>query len=81
MALNLSRGPAAKYYSSDRISQLMGNGLLTFIDNKMSNIVKLSQNKMNEGMEFKDIFEVIKQDFGEFINISKIENFRHAHVG
>ena len=31
MALNLSRGKPIKYYSSDRISQLMGNGLLTFI--------------------------------------------------
>ena len=33
MALNLSRGKPIKYYSSDRIAQLMGNGLLTFIDN------------------------------------------------
>ena len=31
MALNLSRGKPVKYYSSDRIAQLMGNGLLTFI--------------------------------------------------
>jgi len=34
MALNLSRGKPVKYYSSDRIAQLMGNGLLTFIDKK-----------------------------------------------
>ncbi len=33
MALNLSRGKPVKYYSSDRIAQLMGNGLLTFIHN------------------------------------------------
>tara|TARA_A100001011_G_C14285025_1_gene833253 strand:- start:13 stop:2127 length:2115 start_codon:yes stop_codon:yes gene_type:complete len=32
MGLNLSRGKPIKYYSSDRIAQLMGNGLLTFID-------------------------------------------------
>ena len=32
MGLNLSRGKPVKYYSSDRISQLVGNGLLTFID-------------------------------------------------
>ena len=32
MGLNLSRGKSVKYYSSDRISQLMGNGLLTFVD-------------------------------------------------
>ena len=31
MALNLSRGKPIKYYSSDRIAQLLGNGLLTFI--------------------------------------------------
>jgi glycosyltransferase involved in cell wall biosynthesis len=34
MGLNLSRGQPLKYYSSDRIVQLMGNGLLTFIDHK-----------------------------------------------
>jgi len=32
MAVNLSRGKPIKYYSSDRISSLLGNGLLTFID-------------------------------------------------
>tara|TARA_B100000795_G_scaffold234923_1_gene194322 strand:- start:3142 stop:5265 length:2124 start_codon:yes stop_codon:yes gene_type:complete len=31
MGLNLSRGKPVKYYSSDRMSQLVGNGLLTFI--------------------------------------------------
>ena len=34
MGLNLSRGKPIKYYSSDRIVQLLGNGLLTFIDEK-----------------------------------------------
>jgi spore maturation protein CgeB len=34
MGLNLSRGDPVKYYSSDRIAQLIGNGLLTFIDIK-----------------------------------------------
>ena len=32
MGINLSRGKPIKYYSSDRIVQLVGNGLLTFID-------------------------------------------------
>ena len=32
MALNLSRGRPTKYYSSNRIASIMGNGLLTFID-------------------------------------------------
>ena len=32
IALNLSQGPALKYYSSDRIAQLIGNGIATLID-------------------------------------------------
>jgi len=32
MGLNLSRGEPVKYYSSDRLAQLLGNGLLTFVD-------------------------------------------------
>ena len=34
IGLNLSQGNAAKYYSSDRFSQLIGNGLLIMIDEK-----------------------------------------------
>ena len=34
MGVNLSRGNPIKYYSSDRITQLIGNGLLTFIHQK-----------------------------------------------
>jgi glycosyltransferase involved in cell wall biosynthesis len=36
MGLNLSQGLPIKYYSSDRLTQLIGNGLLTFIDIKTS---------------------------------------------
>ena len=32
MGLNLSRGKPMKYYSSDRITQIVGNGLVTLID-------------------------------------------------
>ena len=32
MGLNLSRGSPIKYYSSDRITQIIGNGLVTLID-------------------------------------------------
>lgn len=35
IALNLSRGLPAKYYSSNRIATLMGNGCLTAIDEKV----------------------------------------------
>ncbi|MBD1172566.1 glycosyltransferase [Pelagibacterales bacterium SAG-MED05] len=34
MGLNLSRGDAIKYYSSDRITQIAGNGLVCLIDEK-----------------------------------------------
>ena len=35
MGLNLSRGDPTKYYSSNRIASIMGNGLLTFVDEKV----------------------------------------------
>ena len=34
MGLNLSRGDAIKYYSSDRITQIVGNGIVCLIDEK-----------------------------------------------
>ncbi len=34
MGLNLSRGEPIKYYSSDRITQIVGNGLVCLIDEK-----------------------------------------------
>ena len=34
MGLNLSRGLPTKYYTSNRVASLMGNGLLTFVDQK-----------------------------------------------
>ena len=34
MGLNLSRGETIKYYSSDRITQIVGNGLTCLIDEK-----------------------------------------------
>ena len=58
MGLNLSRGRTFKYYSSDRIAQLMGNGLLTFIDKKtkLSNIIK-----NNEAIFYTDINDLSKK--------------------
>ena len=34
IGLNLSQGKAVKYYSSDRFSQLIGNGLLVMVDER-----------------------------------------------
>lgn len=46
MALNLSRGKPTKYYSSNRIASLMGNGLLVFVNKKV---------KMNDFFNDKEI--------------------------
>ena len=58
MALNLSRGKTLKYYSSDRISQLMGNGMLTFIDikTKLNEIIK-----SNEAVFYTGINDLVKK--------------------
>ncbi len=74
MALNLSRGRPVKYYSSDRISQLMGNGLLTFIhkgtnyddffsDKEMifyKNLSDLSEKLLKYKMDTKDLKRIAK---------------------
>jgi len=52
MGINLSRGKPIKYYSSDRIAQLLGNGLLTFI-NKKTYLSDFFTNK--EMVFYKDI--------------------------
>ena len=52
MGLNLSRGKPVKYYSSNRIASIMGNGLLTFIDEKV--LMKDFFNK-NEIIFYKNI--------------------------
>ena len=55
MGLNLSRGKPIKYYSSDRIVQLIGNGLLTFID-KNTFLNDFFSNK--EMIFYNDIFDL-----------------------
>ena len=58
MGLNLSRGVPMKYYSSDRISQLFGNGLLTFIDKK----TKLDNFfNSNEAVFYKNVDDLIEK--------------------
>ena len=55
MALNLSRGNPIKYYSSDRITQLIGNGLLTFIH---KNTLYNNFFKKNEIIFYSDISDL-----------------------
>jgi len=58
IGLNLSQGSPIKYYSSDRFAQLIGNGLLVFVDEK----TKLDNflNK-NEIITYKNIYDLAKK--------------------
>ncbi len=58
MALNLSQGEPLKFYSSDRIAQLIGNGILTFIDIK-TKLNKIFSNK--EVVFYKNIDDLNKK--------------------
>ena len=70
MALNLSRGKPIKYYSSDRIVQLIGNGLLTFIDEK----TKLKEIISDKGViYYKNINDLVKKILYFKKNIKKIK--------
>ena len=58
MALNLSQGKPTKYYSSDRIAQLIGNGILTFVD------IRTKLNKFfsnNEVIFYKSLEDLSKK--------------------
>ena len=74
MSLNLSRGKPLKYASSNRIASYMGNGILTFINEK----VKMHELFSNKEMVFykneKDLIEKIidlKDDIERINKISK----------
>ena len=58
MALNISRGSYQNLYSSDRISSLIGNGLLVFINSK-TNLQKLL--KKNEVVYYKRLSDLISK--------------------
>ena len=58
IGLNLSQGKPLKYYSSDRFAQLIGNGLLVFIDEK----TKFNHflNKLDI-VTYKDVYDLAKK--------------------
>ena len=58
MAINLSRGEPIKYYSSDRIASLLGNGLLTFIHENYEYQKFFSKNEI---VTFKNINDLNKK--------------------
>ena len=81
MGINLSRGDPVKYYSSDRITQLLGNGLLTFIDKKtcfndfLSDKEIIFYNNMND-LSYK--INKYKKDIKEAKTIAK--NGRNTYI-
>ena len=59
MGLNLSRGETIKYYSSDRITQIVGNGLVCLIDEKTQYRDFFSDNEMVFYKNINDLSEKI----------------------
>ena len=69
IGLNLSQGSPGKYYSSDRFSQLIGNGLMVMIDEK----TKLGNFfKKNEIILYKNINDLTNK----IIFYNKHDNLR-----
>jgi len=60
MALNLSRGNPTKYYTSNRLASVMGNGLMTFIDKKVKMQDIFSDNEMVFYKNIIDLSDKIK---------------------
>ena len=65
MGLNLSRGNAIKYYSSDRITQIVGNGLVCLIDEKTQYRDFFSDNEMVFYSNLNDLSEKIQKISGD----------------
>ena len=83
MSLNLSRGKPLKYASSNRIASYMGNGILTFINEK----VKFQELFSNDEMVFykneNDLIEKIidlKNDLSKINKISKNGKKRYFEI-
>ena len=69
MALNLSRGRAMKYYSSNRIASLVANGIMTFIDNKVGYSDFFDDTEMGF---YKNVDDLLIQIDGLHSNINKV---------
>ena len=72
MSLNLSRGKPLKYASSNRIASYVGNGILTFIDEKTKFHDFFSKNEMLFYKNEKDLSEQINNIKNDINRINKI---------
>ena len=70
IGLNLSQGKPSKYYSSDRLSQIIGNGLLLMIDEKtmMGNFFN-----RDEIIEYRNISD-LSEKITKFSQDNKLRN-------
>ena len=68
MGLNLSRGNPTKYYTSNRIASLIGNGLLTFVDKK----TKLNEIFNNNEVVFYENIEDLSSKIKFYLNNERI---------
>ena len=72
MALNLSRGKAMKYYSSNRIASLVANGIMTFIDEKVAYSDFFDTNEMGFYKNVEDLLNQIDKLHGNINKINQI---------
>ena len=83
MGLNLSRGEPVMHYSSDRIAQLIGNGLLTFIDRKtnyddfFTNKEMIFYNNLNDLSEKIQRYKKNKKERNKIARNGKIKYFKY----
>src|SRR6056300_1680946 len=82
MGINISRGKPIKYYSSDRIASLLGNGLLTFIHHDYQYQDFLNKNEIITYKNISDLNKKIKyfrQNKSELKRIAK-NGHRKSHI-
>lgn len=78
MSINLSRGNPIKHYSSDRISSLLGNGLLTFIHENYDYHDFLNKNEI---VFYKNIADLNNKIIYYKNNQSKLKKIaRNGHI-
>ena len=81
MGLNLSRGETIKYYSSDRITQIVGNGLVCLIDEKTKYQNFFNKNEMVFYKNISDLSEkVIKISSDEVLRKKIAKNGKNKYM-
>ena len=72
MSLNLSRGKPLKYASSNRIASYMGNGILTFINEKVKFQELFNKNEMVFYKDEDDLISKVLELKDDIVKINKI---------